>query len=86
MWYKMQTSCIINSKESGNTKKLSNGMSMQTICETYKIGTSTVYDVKTQKEKLLKFFSDSGSMKQMFLNKSVTWKKFRIGPSSHNLV
>ena len=56
-------------------KKLSNGVSVRTICETYEIGTSTVYDIKKQKEKLLKFFSDSESKKQLFLKKSVTHGK-----------
>ncbi|KAG7164253.1 Jerky protein-like 1, partial [Homarus americanus] len=39
-------------------KKLDSGVSVRTICETYSIGSSTVYDIKKQKEKLLKFFSD----------------------------
>ncbi|KAG7174714.1 Jerky protein-like 11, partial [Homarus americanus] len=40
-------------------KKLDSGVSVRTICETYSIGSSTVYDIKKQKEKLLKLFSDN---------------------------
>ncbi|KAG7157208.1 Jerky protein-like 10 [Homarus americanus] len=40
-------------------KKLDSSVSVRTICETYSIGSSTVYDIKKQKEKLLKFFSDN---------------------------
>ncbi|KAG7164338.1 cleavage and polyadenylation specificity factor subunit 2-like [Homarus americanus] len=40
-------------------KKLDSGVSVRTICETYSIGSSTVYDIKKKKEKLLKFFSDN---------------------------
>ncbi|KAG7166753.1 Jerky protein-like 12 [Homarus americanus] len=39
-------------------KKLDSGVSVRTICETYSTCSSTVYDIKKQKEKLLKFFSD----------------------------
>ena len=56
-------------------KKLDNNVSVRTICETYGIGMSTVYDIKKQKEKLLKFFSESGSKKQMLVKKSVTHGK-----------
>ncbi|XP_072254361.1 tigger transposable element-derived protein 2-like [Pyxicephalus adspersus] len=52
-------------------KKLDSGMSVQTICDIYDIGSSTVYDIKKRKEKLLKFFSDSGSKQQMFVRKSM---------------
>ncbi|KAG7163490.1 Jerky protein-like 7 [Homarus americanus] len=53
-------------------KKLDSGVSVRTICETYSISSSTVYDIKKQKEKLLKFFSDSGSKRKMFVRKSMS--------------
>ena len=56
-------------------EKLGDGVSVKKICETYQIGNSTVYDIKKQKEKLLKFFSDSGSKQQMYLKKSITHGK-----------
>ncbi|XP_042206656.1 tigger transposable element-derived protein 2-like [Homarus americanus] len=72
-------------------KKLDSGVSVRTICEIYSIGSSTVYDIKKQKEKLLKFFSDSGSKRKMFVRKSmsegksaeldqvlITWFKLRV--------
>ena len=37
-------------------EKLDKGVSVRSVCEFYGIGSSTVYDRKKQKEKLLDFF------------------------------
>nr|XP_053629141.1 TBC1 domain family member 4-like [Cherax quadricarinatus] len=46
-------------------KKLDSGVSVRNLCELYNIGSSTVYDIKKQKTKLLSFFANSDSKKQM---------------------
>ena len=52
-------------------EKLDKGVSVRSVCEFYGIGSSTVYDIKKQKEKLLDFFVNSESKKQMFKRKSM---------------
>jgi hypothetical protein len=39
--------------------KLDNGASVKRLCEENSVGSSTVYDLKKQKSKLLKFYADS---------------------------
>ncbi|KAG7173982.1 Histone-arginine methyltransferase CARMER-like [Homarus americanus] len=50
-------------------KKLDSGVSVRSICDLYSIGASTVDDIKKQKGKLLQFFADSESKKQMSIRK-----------------
>ena len=52
-------------------KKLDNGVSVRSVCEFDGIGSSTVSDINKQKEKLLVFFVNSESKKQMFKRKSM---------------
>ncbi len=46
-------------------QKLDRGVSVRRLTEEYGVGTSTVYDVKKQKDKLLKFYSESDDQKLM---------------------
>ena len=42
-------------------KKLDGGTSVKLLCEQYIIGSSTIYDLKKQKNALMKFYSSSDS-------------------------
>lgn len=46
-------------------KKLESGVSTKSLCDEYGIGSSTVYDLKKQKEQLLKFYAESDTPKLM---------------------
>ena len=41
------------------------GVSVWRLTENYGVGTTTIYDLKKQKQKLLKFYSDSDDQKLM---------------------
>ncbi|KAK8721831.1 hypothetical protein OTU49_012591, partial [Cherax quadricarinatus] len=56
-------------------RKLDRGISVHKLTEDYGLGSSTVYDIKKQREKLLKFYTDSVSKKQMCIRKSMTTGK-----------
>jgi hypothetical protein len=44
-------------------QKLYHGASVQRLTEDYGVRTTTIYDLKKQKDKLLKFYSDSDDQK-----------------------
>ncbi|XP_006147685.1 jerky protein homolog-like [Tupaia chinensis] len=46
-------------------QKLDGGMSVRCLTEEYGVGTTTIYDLKKQKDKLLKFYSDSDNQELM---------------------
>ncbi|XP_012515156.1 PREDICTED: jerky protein-like [Propithecus coquereli] len=46
-------------------QKLDGGVSVKCLTEEYGVGTTTVYDLKKQKDKLLKFYSDSDNQELM---------------------
>ncbi|XP_064420150.1 tigger transposable element-derived protein 2-like [Latimeria chalumnae] len=46
-------------------------MSVRHLCDIYGVGSSTVYDLKKQKEKILKFYVDSDSKKRMGIRKTM---------------
>nr|XP_020009435.1 jerky protein [Castor canadensis] len=46
-------------------QKLDAGLSVKHLTEEYGVGTTTVYDLKKQKDKLLKFYSDSDNQELM---------------------
>lgn len=50
---------------------LDNSGSVQTMCQQYNIGSSTVNDIKKQKNKILKFYSKSDSKKSMEVCKTL---------------
>lgn len=52
-------------------KKLDRGVPVRQLTEEYGVGTTTVYDVKKQKEKLFKFYSDSDDRKAMECRKTM---------------
>ncbi|XP_014774435.1 jerky protein homolog [Octopus bimaculoides] len=52
-------------------QKLESGVSIRKLCNMYGIGSSTVYDIKKQREKLFKFYIDSGCKKQMGVRKTM---------------
>lgn len=52
-------------------EKLDNGVSVSKLCDTYGIGSSTVYDIKKHKDKILKFYADSDSKMQMSIRKTM---------------
>ena len=52
-------------------KKIDSRMSARSLCELYSIDSSTVYDMKKDVEKLLLFFSNSGSKNQLCIRKMV---------------
>ncbi|XP_064410276.1 jerky protein homolog [Latimeria chalumnae] len=52
-------------------KKLDKGTSVRALCELYNVGSSTVYDLKKQKDKIMKFFADSESKKVMTARKTL---------------
>ena len=52
-------------------RKLDKGVSVRTLCQQYNIGSSTVYDIKKQKNQLLKFSSESDSKKSMEVRKTL---------------
>ena len=56
-------------------KKLNSGVSVSSVCELQGVGSSTVYDSNKQKEKLLKFFANSESKKQICKRKTMTLDK-----------
>ena len=45
--------------------KLDRGVSVRCRTEEYGVGTTTVYDLKKQKDKILKYYSDSDDQKLM---------------------
>ncbi|KFD62016.1 hypothetical protein M514_11293 [Trichuris suis] len=72
-------------------KKLDSGVSVRSLCGMYNIGSSTVYDLKRQKGKLVQFVADSGLGKEMGGRKTlkggnstdldkvlITWLKVRV--------
>lgn len=52
-------------------KELDLGISVRKLCDTYGIGSSTVYDIKKQREKIMKFYEASESKKQMSIRKTM---------------
>ena len=52
-------------------KQLDIGVSVRKLCDSYGIGSSTVYDIKKQREKILKFYEDSDSKTQMCIRKTM---------------
>ncbi|XP_069767039.1 general transcription factor II-I repeat domain-containing protein 2-like isoform X2 [Narcine bancroftii] len=46
-------------------EKLDSGVSVKRLTEEYGVGTTTIYDLKKQKDKLLKFYSESDEQKLM---------------------
>ncbi|XP_071536061.1 uncharacterized protein [Panulirus ornatus] len=52
-------------------KKMDHGVSVRKLCDVYSIGSSTVYDIKKQREKILKFYADCDSRKQMMMRKTM---------------
>lgn len=52
-------------------RKLDKGVSVRTLCQQYNIGSSTVYDIKKQKNQLLKFYSECESKKNMEVRKTL---------------
>lgn len=52
-------------------KKLEQGVSGRKLCSLYGIGSSTLYDIKKQKEKILQFYARSDSVKQMSIRKTM---------------
>ena len=74
--------CISIQEKVQMLKQLDSGYSVNKICDLYGIGSSTVYDIKKQKDKLMKFFTDSDSKKQMMIRKNMN-----VGKSTeHDLV
>ena len=47
------------------------GVSVRKLCDTFGIGSSTVYDIKKQRDKILRFYADSDSKKQMAVRKTL---------------
>ncbi len=58
-------------KKIGLLKRLDKGASVRLLSEKYGVGTSTIYDIKKQKEQILKFFSDSDVPKLMEKRKTL---------------
>ena len=56
-------------------RKLDKDVSVRTLCQQYNIGSSTVYDIKKQKNELLKFYSESDSKKSMDVRKTLKERK-----------
>lgn len=52
-------------------QQLERGVSVRKLCDLYGIGSSTVYDIKKQKAKILTFYADSDSKKQMSVRKTM---------------
>ena len=52
-------------------KKLDSCYSVRRLCDLYCIGSSTVYDIKKNKNKIIQFFTDSDTKKQMSIRKSM---------------
>jgi hypothetical protein len=52
-------------------QKLDRGACVRYLTEDYGVGTTTVYDFKKQKDKLLKFYSDSDDQKVMKYRKTL---------------
>ena len=52
-------------------EKLDRGVSVRQLCETYGIGKTTVVDIKKQREKILAFYTNSDSKKQMSTRKTM---------------
>ena len=52
-------------------RELDKGVSVWTLCQQYNIGSSTVYDIKKQKNLFLKFYSESDSKKSMEIRKTL---------------
>lgn len=52
-------------------KKLDCGVPVRHLCATYSIGRTTVIDIKRQKEKILQFYTNSDSKKQMSFRKTM---------------
>ncbi|XP_063794663.1 jerky protein homolog [Pseudophryne corroboree] len=52
-------------------QKLDRGVSVKKLCDTYGLGSSTVYDIKKHREKILQFFAESQSKKQMSIRKTM---------------
>lgn len=52
-------------------QKLESGTPVRTLCELYGISSSTVYDLKKQKEQIFSYFSDSISQKSLEKRKSL---------------
>ena len=47
----------------GLLQRLQDGVSVRCISEEYGVGTTTIYDFKKQKDKLLNFYSDNDGQK-----------------------
>lgn len=52
-------------------EKLDRGVPVRQLCEMYGIGKTTVVDIKKQREKILKFYTNSDSKKQMSMRKTM---------------
>ena len=50
-------------------RELDKGVSVRMLCQQYNIGSSTVYDIKKQKNKILKFYSECESKKNLDIRK-----------------
>lgn len=51
--------------------KLDGGISVRHLTEEYGVGTTTIYDLRKQKEKLLKFYSDNDNQELMKSRKTL---------------
>lgn len=59
-------------------KKLDSGVSVKRLTEEFGVGTTTVYDLKKQKDKLLKFYAESDEQKLMKNRKTLHTAKNEI--------
>ena len=56
-------------------KKLHEGSSIKSLCTTYNIGKSTIYDIKKNKEELLKFYRDADEPNLLAKRKTMHYGK-----------
>ena len=56
-------------------KKLHEGSSIKSLCTTYNIGKSTIYDIKKNKEELLKFYRDADQPNLLAKRKTMQYGK-----------
>lgn len=52
-------------------KQLDACTSVKSLCETYGVGSSTIYDIKKQKDKIIQFYAESDTKKGMMARKSM---------------
>ncbi|XP_045124308.1 jerky protein homolog [Portunus trituberculatus] len=52
-------------------RKLDKSVLVRTLCQQHNIGSSTIYDIKKQKNHLLKFYSECESKKNMEVHRTL---------------